>query len=76
VATLAYLNPVPVLAMEIDDKVKRKWCPLCNEWKAATVMVSQLRETDSVGTSREITYCPQCGAMLRDQPKEKPSTGN
>jgi hypothetical protein len=60
--------------MEIDDSVERKWCPLCNEWKSATVMVSQFRETEMVETSREVTYCPQCGALLRDEPNEKPGT--
>jgi hypothetical protein len=73
---LAYLNPKPTLAMEADDSIKRKWCPLCSEWKAATVMVAQLKDAELVETSRQITYCPQCGAMLRDEPTEKPHTGD
>jgi hypothetical protein len=66
---------MPTLAMETDDSTKHKWCPLCQEWKVATVKVAQLKNSELVDTSREITYCPQCGAMLRDEPNEKPHTG-
>ena len=60
---------------ETDDIADRKWCPLCQEWKAATVNVDPLKGSEFVETSREITYCPQCGAMLRDKPNEKHQTG-
>src|SRR5437867_3077700 len=61
--------------MQSDDSVERKWCPLCQEWKAATVTVAQSKDSELVQTNRELTYCPQCGAMLRDEPNEKPQTG-
>jgi hypothetical protein len=47
----------------------RKWCPLCGEWKAATVLVSESKDTELIESSRQIIYCPECGAMLRDEPK-------
>jgi hypothetical protein len=60
---------------EINESADRKWCPLCQEWKAAKVNVAQLKDAELIETSREITYCPQCGALLRDEPNEKPQTG-
>jgi ribosomal protein S27AE len=69
---------MPKLVMETDDSTKRKWCPLCGEWKAATAMAAQLKDAELAEVSREITYCPQCGALLRDEPdepNEKPHTG-
>jgi RNase P subunit RPR2 len=64
-----------MLTMETDDSVKRKWCPLCHEWKTATVMVAQLKDSELVETTRDLIYCPQCGAMLREDPNKKPQTG-
>jgi hypothetical protein len=66
---------LPTTMMQTDDGGKRKWCPLCYEWKAATVMVSQLKDSELVESSHELTYCPKCGAMLRDEPNKKPRTG-
>ena len=60
---------------ESDDSVIHKWCPLCHEWKAATAKISELKDSELVETNREVTYCPQCGALLRDEPKKKPRTG-
>jgi hypothetical protein len=58
--------------MATDDKPKRKWCPLCRDWKAATVTATQSKDSELVEASREAIYCPQCGAKLRDEPSEKP----
>jgi hypothetical protein len=46
-------------------EIPQKWCSLCKEWKAAIV----LHEEDGkevIELSREITFCPKCGAKLRD----------
>lgn len=64
------------MMMETGDSVKRKWCPLCHEWKAATVLAAQLKDSELLETTRELTYCPQCGAMLRDDPTKKPGSEN
>jgi hypothetical protein len=64
-----------MLTMQTDDNVKHKWCPLCGEWKPAKVTASQLQDAEPVESSREITYCPQCGAMLRDEPDKNPIPG-
>jgi hypothetical protein len=63
-----------MLTMQTNDSVKHKWCPLCQEWKAAIVTVAQQKNTEFVETGREVTYCPQCGAMLRDEQNKKPET--
>ena len=55
--------------MQTDDSIKRKWCPLCQESKQATVTLAELKEAEMVEIAREITYCPKCGALLRDEPK-------
>jgi formate dehydrogenase maturation protein FdhE len=44
----------------------RKWCPLCGEWKVASVLVSESKDTELVESTRQIIYCPECGAMLRE----------
>jgi hypothetical protein len=54
---------------QTDDSVERKWCPLCQEWKAATVLISETKETELVQSSRKVIYCPECGARLRDEAK-------
>jgi hypothetical protein len=51
---------------EKQPDLPRKWCHLCREWKAAIVLRAEAVGTELVETSRELTYCPQCGAMLRD----------
>ena len=66
---------MPASMMQTDDSVKRKWCPLCQQWMAATVEVAQFKDAELVETTRELTYCPQCGAMLRDEPNKRPRTG-
>ena len=48
----------------LDDMGPHKWCPLCREWKAAIVLRAETVGTELVETSRELTYCPRCGAML------------
>jgi hypothetical protein len=70
---LTYQNPMS--EPEKTAGITRKWCPLCCEWKVATVLVSDSKDTVLTESRREIIYCPECGAMLRDDPKEKPSTG-
>jgi hypothetical protein len=62
--------------MQTDDSVKRKWCPLCRVWKLATVPLAQSKNSKLVETTYELTYCPQCGAMLRDEATEKPHIGD
>jgi hypothetical protein len=51
---------------EESADLPRKWCPLCREWKAAIVLRAETVGTELVESSREITYCPECGAKLRD----------
>ena len=70
---LTYQNPMP--ESKTNAGMTRKWCPLCGEWKVATVLVSESKDTVLIESRRDITYCPECGAMLRDDPKEKPNTG-
>ena len=53
--------------MADDEKaaeLSRKWCRLCEEWKAAIVFMAETVGTELVESSRELTYCPQCGATL------------
>jgi hypothetical protein len=60
---------------EINDSVKHKWCPLCQQCKVTTVAIEQSGDAESSKSSRELTYCPDCGAMLRNEPNKKPRTG-
>jgi hypothetical protein len=55
--------------MQTDDSVDRKWCPLCEELKAATVMAAPLEDAGLIESAREITYCQNCGAKLLDEPQ-------
>jgi hypothetical protein len=50
---------------EKQSDIPRKWCPVCRKWKTAIVFTAETIGTESVKKSREITYCPQCGAKLR-----------
>ena len=47
-------------------EIPQKWCPLCKEWKAAIVLHGEESATEKVELGRELVYCPQCGAKLRD----------
>jgi hypothetical protein len=33
------------------------------------------KDSEMVERTRELTYCPQCGAMFRDDPNKKPESG-
>jgi hypothetical protein len=46
--------------MADDEKaaeLSRKWCRLCEEWKAAIVLTAETGGTELVESSRELTYC-------------------
>jgi hypothetical protein len=51
---------------EEQSDIPRKWCPLCRKRKTAILFTAETIGTELVKKSREITYCPQCGAKLRD----------
>ena len=36
----------------------------CEEWKAAIVFTAETVGTELIESTRELTYCPQCGATL------------
>jgi hypothetical protein len=52
------------MADETKSELSRKWCRLCEEWKAAIVLTAETVGTELVESTRELTYCPQCGATL------------
>ena len=54
---------------EPENDMPRKWCPLCGEWKAATVYIAETRDGKLVESQREVTYCSEFGARLRDEQK-------
>jgi hypothetical protein len=49
--------------------VERKWCPLCEEWKVTTVKVADSLDSELIASTHEMIYCPECGALLRDEPE-------
>jgi RNase P subunit RPR2 len=48
-----------------DNREKRKWCPLCGEWKDANVSAEE-RDEQNEARQNEIVFCRDCGAKLRD----------
>jgi hypothetical protein len=55
--------------MYTDSSPKQKWCRLCSEWKTAILPAANSTVDEPIEPTREITYCPQCGAKLRDVPE-------
>ena len=52
------------MADETKSELSQKWCRLCEEWKAAIVFTAETVGTELIESTRELTYCPQCGATL------------
>lgn len=51
-------------------KAKRKWCPTCADWKAASFTDREVDDAGGISIliaeyEREATFCPDCGTELQ-----------